>query len=300
MVPEGEQAKSRAEWTRLSDQLLDLGFGRDAAIIALGGGVVGDLAGFVAATYLRGVPVVQVPTTLVAMVDAAIGGKTGVDTGHGKNLIGAFHQPAAVVADPRCLLTLTDRNYRSGLAEAVKHAIIADHQYFGWLDDNAEGVAGRDLKLLAPLVETSVRIKAEVVTRDEREAGPRAHLNLGHTIGHGIEQASGYRLRHGEAVALGLVAETSLAANLGLAPRDLPPRVKTLLDRLGLPVALTEPLRPDVVLNVMGYDKKASRGTIRFSLPSAVGAMAGTPAAWTVPVTDQGEITAAMKTIGIG
>ena len=282
LFPQGEASKTRAEWQRLSDALLSRGAGRDAAIVAVGGGVVGDLAGFVAATYMRGIPVLHVPTTVVAMVDSALGGKTGVDTAEGKNLIGAFHHPAAVVADPRTLLTLSAREFHAGLAEVVKHAVIADAGYFEWLERHAGDIAARRLDLLAVLVRRSVAIKAEVVEADERERGRRAHLNLGHTIGHGIEHASGYRLLHGEAVALGLVAECALASDLGLVGTDTSERVAALLARFDLPVRLTVDLSFDRILQAMGYDKKAAGGELRFALPAGLGTMARSGDEWTV------------------
>ena len=180
--PAGEDSKNRKEWARITDLLLDRAVGRDGGIIALGGGVAGDLAGFVAATYLRGIPFLQAPTSLLAMVDASVGGKTGVDTRHGKNLVGAFHPPVAVVADPRVLRTLPDRDYRGGLAEAVKHGLIADRGYFEWMEREADAVLRRDETTLTQLVQRSVEIKAAVVSADEREAGRRAILNAGHTV----------------------------------------------------------------------------------------------------------------------
>ncbi|HMH57204.1 MAG TPA: 3-dehydroquinate synthase, partial [Gemmatimonadales bacterium] len=213
--PAGEQSKNRDTWARLTDALLERGFGRDSGVIALGGGVTGDLAGFVAATYMRGVPYLQVPTTLLAMLDASVGGKTGVDTPQGKNLVGAFHPPAAVIADPRTLATLADRDYRAGLAEAVKHGLVADRAYFEWMETNAPALMSRSLDTLTRLIRRSVEIKAEVVSGDEHELGRRAILNAGHTVAHALEQVSDYELPHGEAVALGLVVECELAEQLG-------------------------------------------------------------------------------------
>ena len=191
--PTGERSKTRDTWARLTDALLQRGFGRDSGIIALGGGVAGDLAGFVAATYMRGLPYIQVPTTLLAMLDASVGGKTGVDTPEGKNLIGAFHPPVAVVADPGALATLAEREFRGGLAEAVKHGLIADREYFRWIEREADALLRRDAAALEQLVRRSVEIKAEVVSADEREAGRRAILNAGHTVG--ARDRTGDRLR---------------------------------------------------------------------------------------------------------
>ncbi|HZB28493.1 MAG TPA: 3-dehydroquinate synthase family protein, partial [Gemmatimonadales bacterium] len=197
--PSGEKSKTRETWASLSDSLLERGLGRNGALIALGGGVTGDLVGFVAATYMRGLPYLQVPTTLLAMLDASVGGKTGVDTPHGKNLIGAFHPPHAVIADPSTLATLPDRAYRAGLAEAVKHGLIADQAYFEWMEAETAALDTRDLGVVTRLIRRSIEIKAEVVGRDERESGRRAILNAGHTVAHALEQASNYELPHGEA-----------------------------------------------------------------------------------------------------
>ena len=271
--PPGEPSKSREEWARLTDLLLDQGFGRDTGIVALGGGVAGDLAGFVAATYMRGLPYIQVPTSLLAMLDASVGGKTGVDTPQGKNLIGAFHPPVAVLADPRALATLPERDFRGGLAEAVKHGLIADAEYFRWMEREAAALLRRDGAALTRLVRRSVEIKAEVVSGDERESGRRAILNAGHTVAHALEQVTGYATPHGEAVALGLVAECALAEGLGVAPAGLGTRVAGLLVRLGLPVRPAEPIRADRLVSAMASDKKNRASQVRFALPCALGSM---------------------------
>jgi 3-dehydroquinate synthase len=284
--PPGEGSKTRDQWARLTDELLRRGFGRDSGVIALGGGVAGDLAGFVAATYMRGVPYLQTPTTLLAMLDASVGGKTGVDTPEGKNLIGAFHPPAAVLADPATLATLPEREFRGGLAEAVKHGLIADAEYFGWIERESERLLRREPDALVRLVRRSVEIKAEVVSADEREGGRRAILNAGHTVAHAVERASSYRVPHGEAVGLGLLAEAALAEDLGLAPSGLGARISGALSRLGLPVRLVPPLAPDALLPAMASDKKNRAGTIRFALPSAVGTMA-TREGWTVAAPER-------------
>lgn len=292
----GEKSKTRDTWASLSDSLLDQGYGRDTGLIALGGGVTGDLVGFVAATYMRGVPYLQVPTTLLAMLDASVGGKTGVDTGHGKNLIGAFHPPAAVVADPRVLKALPERAYRAGLAEAVKHGLIADEVYFAWMEKQADALARRDPEALTRLIRRSVEIKAEVVSADERESGRRAILNAGHTVAHALEQTSNYELPHGEAVALGLVVECRLAEQLGLAPEGLRQRVAGLLKRLGLPDQLGAAVDLGAVLGSMATDKKNRDATIHFALPARLGAMhRGT--GWTVPVSTDA-IRRAMAILG--
>jgi 3-dehydroquinate synthase len=267
----GEKSKTRDTWARLTDSLMERGFGRDSGLIALGGGVTGDLAGFVAATYTRGVPYLQVPTTLLAMVDASVGGKTGVDTPQGKNLVGAFHPPAAVIADPKTLATLPDRDYRSGLVEAVKHGLIADREYFEWMETNSAALSSRSLDHLTWLIRRSVEIKAEVVSGDERESGRRAILNAGHTVAHALEQLSGYALPHGEAVALGLVVECELAEQLGLASPGLRIRAAGLLGRLGLPERLPAGLEPPAVVRSMATDKKNRGGQIHFALPARLG-----------------------------
>lgn len=274
VVPAGEASKTRDRWAELSDALLERGFGRDSGIVALGGGMVGDLAGFVAATYLRGIPCLQVPTSLLAMVDASVGGKTGVDTPRGKNLIGAFHPPVAVVADPLVLCTLPQAEYRAGLAEAVKHGLIADRNYFSWLSTAAGRIAAREIDTLTQLVHRSVEIKASVVADDEREAGRRAILNAGHTVAHAIEHASDYSLSHGEAVAIGLVVESRLAEEIGVGQSGLSARVADLLSRLGLPVKLESGLSRERVREAMTRDKKNRGPAIRFALPAEVGVMA--------------------------
>jgi 3-dehydroquinate synthase len=294
--PPGERSKTRETWARLTDALLDRGLGRDAGVVALGGGVAGDLAGFVAATYMRGVPFIQVPTTLLAMLDASVGGKTGVDTPQGKNLIGAFHPPAAVLADPRTLVTLPEREYRAGMAEAVKHGLIADREYFKWMEREADALLRRDPAALEHLVRRSVEIKAEIVSGDERETGRRAILNAGHTVAHALERATGYGLPHGEAVAAGLVAECELATRLGLAAPAVRERVELLLGRLGLPVRLPPAVGADTLLAAMASDKKNRASRVRFALPSALGEVPG-EGAWTVEAAER-DIRAALEAVG--
>jgi len=272
-VSPGEKSKSRESWARLTDELLSRGFGRDSGLIALGGGVVGDLTGFVAATYMRGLPYVLIPTTLLAMVDASVGGKTGVNTSQGKNLVGAFHPPKAVLADPLTLLTLPDGEYRGGLAEAVKHGLIADQEYFHWIESHVAAILDRDPTVVAELIRRSVEIKAGVVGQDEREAGPRAILNAGHTVAHALEQASNYELPHGYAVALGLLVECAIAERLGVAPLDLRPRLQQLLTSLGLPSRVDGARDADVIVTHMTRDKKNRSSEIHFALPSGLGRM---------------------------
>lgn len=279
--PPGEASKTRETWARLTDDLLALGLGRDGAILALGGGVTGDLAGFVAATYLRGIPFVQVPTSLLAMLDASVGGKTGVDAPAGKNLVGAFHQPAAVVADPLVLPTLPEREYRAGLAEAVKHAAIADATHLAWLRDQTGPLLARDAAVVDELLRRSIAIKVAVVMEDEREGGRRATLNAGHTVAHAVESASGYTILHGEAVAIGLVTEARLGEKLGVTAPGTASTLAQLLDRFGLPTALPPGLNRDAVLAAMAADKKNLGGDIRLALIESLGV---TREPWTTAV----------------
>lgn len=282
-VPPGEGSKTRDTWARLTDELLERRFGRDSGLIGLGGGVVGDLTGFVAATYMRGLPYILVPTTLLAMLDASVGGKTAVNAPQGKNLIGAFHPPAAVLADPLVLATLPDREYRGGLAEAVKHGLIADAMYFEWMEAEHARILGRDPDALVQLVYRSVEIKADVVSADERESGRRTVLNAGHTVAHSLEQLSGYRLPHGEAVALGLIAECDIAERLGVAAPGLRTRVARLLEQFGLPVRYHHPLDVKAAVAQMGSDKKNRGALIHCALPAGIGRMHN-QAGWTMPV----------------
>ena len=284
VVAPGEISKSRSRWSTLTDRLLDLGFGRDAGIVALGGGVVGDLAGFVAATYLRGVPWLMAPTSLIAMVDASVGGKTGINTRHGKNLVGAFHPPAAVLADPEVLATLHSDHLAAGLVEAIKHGLIADAEYFGWIESRLDALLQRDPEALTELISRSVVIKSEIVSEDEREAGRRAVLNAGHTVGHAVEQVSRYSISHGDAIAIGLVVESALARDLGLAGDPVVRSLRSALERLGRPVTLDPAWAVDDLMEAMQYDKKSRNGAIRFVLPNTLGSAAREGGLWTVPV----------------
>lgn len=295
-VPPGESSKTRDTWARLTDELLERRFGRDSGLIGFGGGVVGDLTGFVAATYMRGLPYILVPTTLLAMLDASVGGKTAVNAPQGKNLIGAFHPPVAVLADPLALATLPEREYRSGLAEAVKHGLIADADYFAWLEAESGPILRRDPAVVSRLVYRSVQIKADIVSADERESGPRATLNAGHTVAHALEQLSAYRIPHGEAVALGLIAECEVAERLGLAIPGLSARVAALLNRLGLPVRLGGSLDPQSAIAYMASDKKNRGAVLHCSLPADIGRM-HRDHGWTVPVS-RDEIQAALVKLG--
>ena len=288
-IPPGESNKNRETWSRLTDQMLAKGYGRDSTIIALGGGVVGDLAGFVAATFMRGIPVVQVPTSLVAMVDASIGGKTAVDTFAGKNLVGAFHPPAAVVIDPQVLATLPLRELRAGLAEVVKHGVIADEAYLREVASAAPGLLSTRRSTsdtMLSLIVRSVEIKADIVSRDEREEGLRKTLNFGHTIGHAVELESGYSLLHGEAVAIGMALEGRLAEHIGVAQSGTADAISGALKAAELPTELPEGFDCDAVMEAMQSDKKGRLGKTRFALPLRIGAMAGAESGWTVSVND--------------
>lgn len=263
--PPGESHKNREEWSRLTDALLDAGFGRDSCIIAFGGGVSGDLAGFVAATYMRGVPVVQVPTSLVAMVDSSVGGKTGVDVSAGKNLVGAFHAPRFVLADTRLAATLPPAERSQGLAEAVKHGAILDAEYLERIRLDARPLLAGVDRETADLVVRSVELKAGVVSRDEREAGMRQILNFGHTLGHALEAASGFRLPHGSAVAVGMVLEARLGEALGVTASGTAARLEAVLRAVHLPVTVPGPaLDADEIAGHLAIDKKAKRGEPRF------------------------------------
>jgi 3-dehydroquinate synthase len=288
-IPAGEENKTRDSWSWLSDELLARGFGRDTTIVALGGGVVGDLAGFVAATYMRGVPVVQVPTTLLAMIDASIGGKTGVDTPAGKNLVGAFHNPAVVVADPQVLGTLALNILRTGFAEAIKHGAIADSGYFEFVKQELPlllapgGIAG---DVVSRVIVRSIEIKAEIVLLDERERGLRKVLNFGHTVGHALEALSGYELAHGEAVAVGMALESAIAERAGFADAGTSAAIRGALSAAGLPADRPEAISGEQIVDAMRVDKKARGGRVEFALPRCIGAMAGSSTGWAVTVDE--------------
>ena len=271
---DGETAKSSAEIVRAWEFLATHGVARDGAVFALGGGVVGDLAGFAAASYQRGVDFYQIPTTLLAMVDSSVGGKTGINLAAGKNLVGHFHQPTAVFADTDLLATLPAREFAAGLAEVIKHGIIADAALFGQLERHSP--LTWEHPLLPGLIRRCVEIKAAVVAGDERETsaqGGRALLNLGHTFGHAIEATAGYgTYLHGEAVAIGLVMAAHLAAELGHCTGAEAGRVAALLRAHGLPTALRAPLPPDALLAAMRRDKKVRGGRLRFVLQTGLGA----------------------------
>lgn len=272
VFPAGERSKTLNACALIFDRLAELQAGRDALVIALGGGVIGDLAGFAAACWMRGIRCMQVPTTLLAMVDSSVGGKTGVDLPQGKNLIGAFHQPVAVIADTDTLTTLPPRELASGFAEVVKYAALGDAAFFAWLEANADRLRARDATALAHAIATSVRHKAGIVARDERESGERALLNFGHTFGHAIETATGYdTYLHGEAVAIGMIQAARLSERLGLAGSADRERLSNLLERFGLPVHIEPAIEPERLLGHMRLDKKADSTGLRFVLWRGIG-----------------------------
>ena len=277
IVPAGEGSKSFEMLARVSDDLLALELDRGALIVAFGGGVVGDLAGFAAAIYKRGVDFVQIPTTLLAQVDSSVGGKTAIDTPRGKNLIGAFHQPRLVLADLDVLATLPHREMQAGYAEVIKYGLLGDVAFFQWLEANGPQVLAREAEALTHAVARSVEMKAEIVAQDEREAGRRALLNLGHTFGHALEAETGYgdALLHGEAVAAGMAMAFRFSARQGLCPRQDADRAQAAIAAVGLPVRMQEvaghPFDAQALVRHMGQDKKAEGGRLTFILARALG-----------------------------
>jgi 3-dehydroquinate synthase len=270
-LPDGESHKTLATVARVMDVLVANRFARDCTVVALGGGVVGDMAGFAAACYQRGVAYVQVPTTLLAQVDSSVGGKTGVNHPGGKNLIGAFHQPAAVVADTDTLKTLPQRELRAGLAEVIKYGLISDDALFAWLEQNMERLLAHDTAALTHVIRRSCEIKAGIVGRDEREQGDRALLNLGHTFGHALESATGYtKWLHGEAVGAGLLMAATMSREAGLIPGEYVERLRRLLVRTGLPTEERD-VPAGTVLEHMRIDKKVKSGRIRLVLLRSIG-----------------------------
>ena len=286
-VPAGERAKTRATKSRLEDRMVAAGGGRDAAILALGGGMITDLAGFTAATYLRGIPYLSLPTTLLAMVDAAIGGKTAVDHPSGKNLIGAFHHPRAVLADVETLRTLPEHDFRSGLAEAVKTAVVGDRALFRKLEKSRDEILSRHSTSLIHLVLACCKVKSAVVRADEKETGRRAILNFGHTLGHALERVSGYRLAHGRAVAIGMCLESRAAESAGILRPGEAARIERLLLQLGLPVRPAPGIGTARLLAAARADKKARRGSLRYAVPSRIGSMARGGGAYTLPIPSE-------------
>ena len=270
-LPDGETHKTLANVSRILDVLVANRLGRDACVVALGGGVVGDMAGFAAACYQRGIAFVQVPTTLLSQVDSSVGGKTGVNHPGGKNLIGAFHQPAAVFADTETLNTLPDRELRAGLAEVIKYGLIVDREFFDWLEAHAADLLARDPDALTHAIKRSCQIKADIVARDEREQGDRALLNLGHTFGHAIESATNYSSwLHGEAVGAGMLLAADMSKRLGWVSSTDVERVEGILRRFGLPVDVST-VSAGTLAEKMKIDKKVAAGRVRLVLLKAIG-----------------------------
>jgi 3-dehydroquinate synthase len=269
--PGGENSKSLSEIERLAEALADVGLDRGGVIVTFGGGVAGDLGGFLASVWLRGVRFLQIPTSLLAAVDASVGGKTGVNLAAGKNLIGAFHQPAAVIVDTDFLETLPEREFIAGLAESVKHAVIRDAHLLDWHERHSDAIRLRDPAITAELIAHSCRIKAAIVAADEREAGLRMILNYGHTIGHALESLLDYELRHGECVALGMLVENAFALRRGLLEAAEAERIRDLIAALELPMRLPRAVDADAVVARCRVDKKVRQGVVHFALPSGIG-----------------------------
>ncbi len=271
--PEGEKNKTLAQTNRMYDFLIQNKFERSSTLVALGGGVVGDMSGFVAATFLRGISYIQCPTTVVAQVDAAIGGKTGVDHPKGKNLIGAFHQPSLVFVDPEKLATLPKREYVAGLAEVVKYGVIYDPTFFSFMEKNVKALLNRDKESILHCIKRSVEIKAEVVGKDEKELGLRKILNYGHTLGHAVETLTGYQTyKHGEAVSIGMVTAAAMAYKIGIGSLEVVNRQRALLEALGLPTRFPT-LNSADLMNVLESDKKVVGGKVYFVLPEKIGSV---------------------------
>ena len=295
VFPAGERSKTRSTKAELEDRMGEIGAGRDATVVAVGGGVTGDLAGFLAATWMRGIDLVQVPTSVTAMVDAAVGGKTAVDLPAGKNLVGAIHQPRSVWADLDTLHTLPREERRAGLAEAVKTGVIADRALLGQLERSAAALVAEsvDTGLMQHVVARCLVLKGSIVRRDEREAGLRERLNFGHTLGHALERLSGYAWTHGRAVAIGMALEARLAQRLTGFPAAHTARLRALLQALGLPADLPPDTDPAALVAATRTDKKTRAGAVRYALPARIGGFpAGRPAAVAAP--DE-EVLAALR-----
>ena len=291
-IPGGESCKNLDTVRELYDRVVDLGVERQGGIIALGGGLVGDIAGFVAATYLRGVGYLSLPTTLLGMVDAAIGGKTGVNTSAGKNLVGAFHQPLAVLSNLTTLGTLPPEEWETGLAESLKHGLMADRALVDLLVGSAADLAARQPALIAELVVRSASVKVDVVSQDEQDLGIRQILNFGHTIGHALELASGFQLSHGRAVAIGMAVEADAGARAGLLRAAVAQQVQEALEALGLPRKIPDGIVPERILSGLGVDKKVRAGKVRFALPDEVGVAAPFDGQYTTPLPERAVLEA--------
>ncbi|MFO7618212.1 MAG: 3-dehydroquinate synthase [Thermoplasmata archaeon] len=270
-IPDSEGAKSLDVANDVYGALTENGFDRDSCIIGLGGGVVGDLAGFAAATYMRGIDLIHIPTTLLSQVDSAIGGKTAVNTPRGKNLVGAFHQPAMVISDVMTLDTLPDTKFRSGAAEVVKYGMALDGALFNEVEESADSIRKKDHDVLVRIISRCGSIKARIVEEDERDRGSRMILNFGHTLGHALESASGHQYRHGEAVSLGMVFASRLAVSSGMLAAEELERLIALLSAFCLPCRIEMELDSETIMKFMGADKKSAGGRLRLVLPTRVG-----------------------------
>lgn len=272
ILPDGEQFKTQHSWSLIIDKLIDIGATRDATVITLGGGVIGDMGGFAAASYMRGINFIQIPTSLLSQVDASVGGKTGFNHPNGKNLIGAFHQPVAVVIDIDTLATLPNREFSAGLAEVVKIAAVRDGEFLQWLETNQASIMNREPDVLSVMIKTSVANKALVVTEDEREAGARALLNFGHSFAHALETLTQYqRYLHGEAVAIGMLVASRLSEQRNLCESGITARLGALLKAFELPLELPDNVSSDEMLALMKLDKKVIAGRYRLILLQAAG-----------------------------
>ena len=271
-VPDGEEQKSLKVAGRLYNELTNFYAERTTPILALGGGVVGDLAGFVAATYLRGVPFIQIPTTLLAQVDSSIGGKVAIDHGQLKNKIGAFYQPKLVITDINTLRTLDTKILIDGLAEVIKYAVIRDKELFTYIEENLDKIKALDDKALEEIVFRSAKIKAEIVEKDEKDLGLRAILNYGHTVGHAIESASDFKVEHGEAVTIGMLAAAKISNKMGILDKTELLKLNSLIERVGLPTRMPN-LKVEKIIQAIKHDKKILRGKIRFILPKSIGSV---------------------------
>jgi len=285
--PASESSKNINTVVSIIETMEKAYFGRDTVVVALGGGTVGDIAGFAASVFKRGVPVIQIPTTTVAQADSAVGGKTGVDSSISKNAFGAFWHPAAVYIDVAALTTLDDRQFRAGLVESVKHALIADSEYFGFLEQNLGAILERKADVLEKVADFNCRIKGKVVEADPHEQNQRRILNYGHTIGHAVEAASGFELLHGEAVAIGIIAAGLIEIELQLAQPDRLDRIRRILEKLGVPVKLPKDLVEAELIDLMKHDKKAIDKWPRFVLISDIGQVHSQDGQWAVKVGRQ-------------
>jgi 3-dehydroquinate synthase len=272
-IPPGEASKQWETARSIFDWMAGEGFDRRSALLAVGGGVVGDLTGFAASLYMRSIPYAQVPTTLLAQVDSSMGGKTAIDFGERKNLLGTFHQPRRVYTDPEILSTLPPEEMRNGMAEVIKSAIVRDPEFFDFLERRRDAVVARDGEVMETAVARCCRIKSGVVTEDERDTGTRQILNFGHTVGHAVEVLSGYAVSHGAAVSMGIAAETALACRMGLLPAAERDRILRLLGAYGLPSGLPRSYDRTRLVELMKGDKKTEDGRIVMALPTAVGAI---------------------------